>query len=680
MQSFLNDTNYDYYIIYPPVFLQDYHIWWDRRLQNQPLSLQYTCLLAIVCACCFQHLDPVRAKELEEELGGDIDGLCENLHAAMRELASVIPAGHYHMLNVQRLLHSCYSYKFDAKFLEAWHVLSAAALEAKELGYHRDPPAGAVSEFDLELQRRLWCVVDTWDWQMSSGLGRPKIVDREDCTAKLPKLTLEGHAVSPLLHMKMQSALSRQLAAKFSAPKNIIDPPQIQEYKTIIEAWVDQFPPEYHWTNPDTSNDDTCMWLFSHRYYVHTMACLLMLNPVRHYMVKPYSWDSPKDEMGVRDVGVAYSLKLIETLRQWVAKISNRDGRLHVIIFSIFDTAAMLCTAIVKDTDRIIPKRTEILAAIGTSVDMLKKLNNISKSSKTSYNILDRLIRRLPDHVPRSDADHRQTKRPRYKTMSPAVQETPSPPPVANSQPAMRQESYQAAPEADVATAPNAGQALSPPAAPYAPAATVNMPMAPLGSHNNVDYGAPSAFDIAPAPGPPLPPVAEHGPHGQHGQHGQPMGHGGPYGLTAFQQMMHPPHAPLGGVASSSASRTSNDQHQWSTTGSESSPPSMDDQMLSSFHAVGQPVPVDYNTVHRDPSAHNPSPDALNGQGVPLDNFESPDLDPPYDPSQDFTLENITQTQLGDLAPLWNWHTENLDFSTLNGPGAPPPNGYTAPS
>lgn len=164
MQNFLGDINYYYYIIYPPVFLQDYHIWWERRLKNRPLSLQYTCLLAIICACALQHVEPASEKAFERELGDTLEVVSNQLHAAMRELASVIPVGHYHFFNVQRLLHSCYWYKAEAKFLEAWHVLSAAILEARELGYHKEPHPGSVTEFDLEMRRRLWCILDTWDW------------------------------------------------------------------------------------------------------------------------------------------------------------------------------------------------------------------------------------------------------------------------------------------------------------------------------------------------------------------------------------------------------------------------------------------------------------------------------------------------------------------------------------
>lgn len=61
---FTHDVNYHYYIIYPPEFLREYHIWWERRSKGRPITLQYTCLLAMICACCVQHADKDMSQKL----------------------------------------------------------------------------------------------------------------------------------------------------------------------------------------------------------------------------------------------------------------------------------------------------------------------------------------------------------------------------------------------------------------------------------------------------------------------------------------------------------------------------------------------------------------------------------------------------------------------------------------
>lgn len=138
----------------------------------------------MICACSCQYTDVELEKRLEEDLSESVQTLTERYHNAARELHSVIPVGHNHLLNVQQLLHSCYWYKSEVRFVECWHVLGAAIREAQELGkfsapssiedliadrhwcpgIHQESIAGPIPEFEREMRRRVWCILDTWDW------------------------------------------------------------------------------------------------------------------------------------------------------------------------------------------------------------------------------------------------------------------------------------------------------------------------------------------------------------------------------------------------------------------------------------------------------------------------------------------------------------------------------------
>jgi len=133
VQNFLNNVNYHYYIIYPPSFIEQYQGWWASRAENRPLSVQWTCLLLTVCACASQYTDIELQSKLEAGLGDPIHRITEQYHEAARELASSVPLGHSHLINVQQLLHSCYWFKSEARFIECWHVLNSAIREAQEL-------------------------------------------------------------------------------------------------------------------------------------------------------------------------------------------------------------------------------------------------------------------------------------------------------------------------------------------------------------------------------------------------------------------------------------------------------------------------------------------------------------------------------------------------------------------
>ncbi|TQV99005.1 Fungal specific transcription factor [Cordyceps javanica] len=421
VQNFLSRVNYHYYIIYPPAFLQEYREWWMARFASQPLGLQWTCLLLMVCACSTQYTDPDFKRKLEMELGEPIYNLSNKYHNAARELHSVIPISSNHILNVQHLLHSSYWYKSEARFVESWHALSTAIREAQALGIHQDQLAGSISEFDFEMRRRLWCVLDAWDWQISALLSRPKLIDRSECKVSLPALTLESYSPSPLLHMKLQSQVIGELASRFGSPREVTSPAQIDQYTRVIIDWMQGFPSVYSLQNPDTSIDSKYTWVTLHRHYLHTMAYSMLLDPIRAYMARRMTVNSPPNDLRIRDEGITYTMKLMSALSSFFEFLYPRDARFHWALFSIFDTAAVLCSVILHDEDRCISRRQEIIMAIESARSMLARLAAETRTAKTSYEILSKLAKRIenPYMPPKLSGNHHKRARATEESLTP---------------------------------------------------------------------------------------------------------------------------------------------------------------------------------------------------------------------------------------------------------------------
>lgn len=213
---------------------------------------------------------------------------------------------------------------------------------------------------------------------------------------ELPTLTLEDFSPSPLMHMKLQSELIHQLADRFGAPKNINSTKHVKEYKKIIDDWMGRFPPAYALGDPDCSGDEERPWIRFHRHYIQTMGYMMLLNPIRSFMAVTITHDSPPDGLAIRAIGVDYALRAMDVLRDWVDFVSYRDGRFHFIIFSLFDTSAVLSTALIKDEAGTIPCRIEIYNMIDSAVVMLKELMSLSPTAKMSYDILYRIVRKVP--------------------------------------------------------------------------------------------------------------------------------------------------------------------------------------------------------------------------------------------------------------------------------------------
>lgn len=233
--------------------------------------------------------------------------------------------------------------------------------------------------------------------QVSSGLMRPTIIiDRTDCDVGLPALTLETYSPHPLQYMKMQSGLINQLGCRFVVPKNVVTPSDVHEYRAMIEAWMSEFPAVFAFENPDRSLDETYTWIPFHRYYLYTMAYLMLLNPIRAYMAEETTAESPDGKVDIRREGVNYSLDLLSTLQAWLEIITHRDGRFHFIIFALLDTALSLSNAIIHDLDNSLPKKMEVYDAIYFALSMLKRLKALSSTAKSSHDVLHRLVKNIP--------------------------------------------------------------------------------------------------------------------------------------------------------------------------------------------------------------------------------------------------------------------------------------------
>lgn len=161
MQKFLAIANYQYYACFPAQLTAQCSEWWDDRAAGRQLNPELTCLLLQVCASSTQFLEDDLRNKLETELGDRAQTLTERFHSAAVELSASIPPGEVQdaIVMVQQLFLAAVWYKYEAQMIEAWHALGSAIRAAQESGMHKDSDSDAVSEFDREMRRRLWCII-----------------------------------------------------------------------------------------------------------------------------------------------------------------------------------------------------------------------------------------------------------------------------------------------------------------------------------------------------------------------------------------------------------------------------------------------------------------------------------------------------------------------------------------
>ncbi|EHK50229.1 hypothetical protein TRIATDRAFT_44933, partial [Trichoderma atroviride IMI 206040] len=396
VMSFFQNVNPHYSLIHQAEFAAEYAAWWEKRAKNEPLPVPWTCLLLTLCACACQHLPVDIQEKLEEMFHAKCQDLTEKYHYHARMLYAVIPEGQYYRHNVMWMLHSTYWYKAEAMFTECCHVFITAVREAQELGFNREERGEHLSSFEREMRRRAWCIIDSWDWQIASGLGRDTLIDHSMCNVQRPSLTLElDGQFSPLMHMNMQSDLVHKLAERFHSPAKITTPSEVMEYKEMIDEWMRNFPAIFALESPDTSHDKEQTWIEYHRYYNYTMGFMMLLNPFRAHMKQRFEQDTPEEQLKLRTIAVNLSIRLVKVLDDWVNYLTFRDGRFHFIIFSLVDAATMLADVIRNDKAGTATRRYEMYQTLEKARLLQGKLQCLSQSADKGFRIVSKIFKKL---------------------------------------------------------------------------------------------------------------------------------------------------------------------------------------------------------------------------------------------------------------------------------------------
>ena len=325
---------------------------------------------------------------------------------------------------------------------------------------HQDRIPEGVNDFEIEMRRRLWVLLYVFDWyvahrllnrpsltcsrQMAAWLHRPLIIDPTSCSFKLPNLRLEdplnpdNGAPSPFAHMALQCRMCQVLSAALASRSD--DEPLIDwhyKYIEIVQDFMDKFPAVYSVENPDTSWDSKYPYVPFQRHYLRTCTFMLQLDPLKPYLASPSSANAPSPDSkptgaseGVQYLqshAVTLLLNIMGSIRPWFNTIYPISAKFHFLTFCLFDTASVLCSAVLHDTHRTLPRRSELVDAIVDACDMLGKLGRNTKAGRISYSFVDKLVQRMDLSPAEKTLLHASGKRQRIDFSSPTSLASSSP-------------------------------------------------------------------------------------------------------------------------------------------------------------------------------------------------------------------------------------------------------------
>lgn len=423
--------------MYPPHFLEDYADWWTKRRNGEQLCPVFTCLLIRTCAYSTQYLDDTTRARIESELGDPVEQITHHFHDAAEKLSKCFGPGKGGLMHVQQLFLSASWWKSESKFTESWHALGAAIREAQEIGLHRDSLARRCSDFEMEMRRRVWSLLFVWDWQISSWLSRPLLIDQKSSKIQTPNLRIDtaDNIPSPFTPVKLQYDICMNLLKLTEAERG-----DFRILLAEIENWMNTFPPVYSFHRPDISRDREFPWIKMQREYLHAMSFMFLLDPLKPCLTKT---KRSKAENDFRPKAVDTCLRMLETAKRLFDMMFNDSSRAYIVTCAAFDPACLLTSAVMHDRDKTLPHREKVIDGIHLAMDILSQIGTKAKTGAISFGILSRLVASIPEYAQESPSSKKQkfTSSSQGSSTSPSVK-LPSTP--AHSTPA--QTAYQPEP------------------------------------------------------------------------------------------------------------------------------------------------------------------------------------------------------------------------------------------
>ncbi|KAK9323502.1 fungal-specific transcription factor domain-containing protein [Lipomyces orientalis] len=296
---------------------------------------------------------------------------------------------------------------------ESWHSLGNAIRQAQELGLHlqseiRQSAEGNVGEtlaglwYD-EYKRRLWVNLFIWDSHMALVLGRPRIINANDCTIKTPTdcdipedpsttvptsigwdnvpssytPRLFIYAISHKIH-KMRS-----LAA---------DKPYISDYN-VVKALHDQvmsllngLPPVFRRDNPDISWDSRCPHFPKQRQQISTAASSFLMALHRpHAAIHKFS----------REEGIRAALNTLECQQRLFEMVSRHHYKAFSFSFYTIDAAIFLAATMIthRPTDQRLLQN--IYHSLRQAINRLLMMKDRSPIAKSGFQVLTQCYQKI---------------------------------------------------------------------------------------------------------------------------------------------------------------------------------------------------------------------------------------------------------------------------------------------
>ncbi|KAF2092479.1 hypothetical protein NA57DRAFT_12405, partial [Rhizodiscina lignyota] len=239
--------------------------------------------------------------------------------------------------------------KNSGRVVESWHGLAQVAMDAQDIGLHRedgrieatDAETAVARSWEVVLRRRLIVNLFLWETQMAMILGKSinlslgdfHIIPPVDTaipknrTTSLPfarrDLEKPNSFTARLLEYRLQVHLPRIIALEADGPFPK-DYTKVEKLHQEALDYIDSLPPIYRFENPDTSFDAECQWLPAQREFLCTVTWLFVL-----LLHRPYIFSIARSRTEI----VKASIEMLSAQQRILYRLRPNQYRFFILSF-----------------------------------------------------------------------------------------------------------------------------------------------------------------------------------------------------------------------------------------------------------------------------------------------------------------------------------------------------------
>lgn len=242
---------------------------------------------------------------------------------------------------------------------------------------------------------------------MSAVFSQPPII-QSGSSVSLPNARLDQPATSANIpSLVVAKILENQLATQLSNLA-VTSSPSLSAKLAFVENWMASLPRVFNVHNTDTRWDAEHPRLVFQRLKLHCVGYMTLLMFLRPYLTSPNSHcavtqasrsNNEEEEAETRRLvacAIDTALSLMSASTDFFALCFPDKVKYFMVSFCPFDTAALLCSALLHDNERaVILRRREVIEAIGCALQISNRLLGLTKMGDTTWSILTRLVSRL---------------------------------------------------------------------------------------------------------------------------------------------------------------------------------------------------------------------------------------------------------------------------------------------